>query len=94
LFTGKTLTVHLDSCASGARITLTEVVGTGTGTFEQTGITRSDDESEFTVNLEDTEQLEDGVVYRIVAVVERTNGPKETIGPWDLPVQTMPGGLV
>lgn len=94
LFSGKTITVYLDSEATGERVTVTEQVGTGTGTFEATGLTHSDDESEFTVNLEDTEQLEDGVVYKIVAVVEVPGGAKEIVGPWDLPVQTMPAGLV
>lgn len=94
MFSGRTVTVYLDSSETGERITLTEQVGTGTGTFEATGLTVSADGSEFTVNLEDTEQLEDGVIYKVLAVVETEGGPKESVGPWDLPVLTMPGGVV
>lgn len=93
MFTDKIVAVHLDS-ESGVRITLTEQVGTGTGTFEATGLTVSADGSEVTANLEDTDQLEDGTTYKIVLILEIEGGPKESIGPWDLPVRTMPGGII
>lgn len=87
-FTGRTVEVHLDA-SDGTRTTLTELVGTGTGTYEGNGVTHSDDETYVIVNYEDTQDLTDGDTYQVSVVVDGDHW-----GLYFMEVFTPAGGIV
>lgn len=87
-FSASAVEVHFDSTA-GVRTTITEFVGTGSGTFDDDGITHAADQTAVYAHLTGgtTAGFDDGDVYKVTLVVD---GYEWAV--YDLPVVTPPGG--